>query len=109
MKVLKSEDILPKEKRIEEYYSDDTDVECLDDWEYKYGDFKTAVYLIDDYHRALKSAENEVLYLKTSKSYLRQTKKSNTDKLTEQISQLFIENQGLKLAIERGHGGNCMV
>ena len=50
--------------------------------------------LVKTYHKALEAAELEIARLNAHK---------------KGIMDLVAENQGLKLAIEKGHGGNCII
>lgn len=73
--MLESEKIFPKKDRIKETYQDSENLECLDDWEDKYGDFENAVNMIDKYHVALIVAEGEILTLqKKNKKLLKKYK-----------------------------------
>lgn len=104
---LKSEEILPNRCRIKDAYAE---LDPITDF----------CGIINLYNTALEAAELEIAELKASKSAIRSNKrhlentvlKEFSDRIEQQtklISELITENQGLKLAIENNHGGNCII
>lgn len=97
--MLESEKIFPKEYRIKETYQDSENLECLDDWEDEYGDFEDAVIMIDGYHLALTTAENQIVDLQ-----------NKNKELLKKCKELIFQDQPLKLdLLERNELNNIIL